>query len=833
MESGRGDEDVEERMAARASLRSFLREVDQLAQQPRQPRRAAQRIDFDLIGSVEAQYASLLHLPPCPCPPTLPCFSALHLPSSSLQSRFSISSIRDGEHLETRVIIRSTSSAKLKRSREVPLEGGGAAGDERGHGSLLLHYRRCSGLTYFSLDIIIDDEDDDAEPGEATGGDERPTKRRRVTRKASPWIFVDRPGEGEGDLVTCRLGCLNIKRDGLFRYSTKNTSHVIRHVEAKHPQFITKYRKAQNNEYSFDELEKEALQQKAASLTELEKMKNNFAKFLRKANNLDKKVEADLVLLCWSIANGISRNSLNDTIFDYFLRLSGSTAAANRHDLQTLYLPQLDSFVKREILQHLKSVRSVAVSSDGWRDSARRNWLDLGLAWVSEVDGGSRWQIDMVDADLIYLPSEISGDIIETVVRNSVDEFVPADCLLATSTNDGAGDEQKAAFQLVQEGNTFWCAAHRVQLAIGDCLDSKKARPPVDCAPHRAVLRKAHDCVVFVNAHRDATARFKELAKTKRENQEGAKAWEQLVLDNDTRWDTDLMLLERIVYFDEELRELYLDGALGMPPECVLTLEEFDLVRGITLVLNPFRDFTKFVQFRNKITVAHVPQKLDDLLASIQPGMFDAGLEGSAPIIFPQLRDFQVRLIASMRARFDPIFQSGSLALAARYFLPGGGAFNFAYFNVDATVTDALIENLLDDFVTLLPSTTGPEETQEHRAIAEATLPVARRALDRLDNNVDLLSWWPQQKHLAALFPLVKMLYAIPASSADNERAFSSASYTLGPRRTRLDLEAFRSEHRIRRFIVAGNDGGSHAGRIQRLERVRDLLRHYTDLVAQ
>jgi hypothetical protein len=769
---------------------------------------------------------------------------------------------RDGQHLEAQIIMRSTLGGGQKRARDdvaglVPpapqklqdaapdpelageevleaqvagtgaVEGDGAAREESRHGSLHFAFTPMPLSHFPSLDSDIDDA------AAATGGDEPSVKRRRVTRKVSPWIFVDRPGEGGGDLVTCRLGCLNIKRDGLFQYSTKNTSHVIRHVEAKHPQFLSKYRKAQNNQYNFDALDKEALQQKEASIKSLEKMKKNFDKFFRKATSLDKKVEADLVLLCWSIANGVSRNSLNDAIFDYFLRLTGSTAAANRHDLQALYLPQLDGFVKREILHRLKTGRSVAVSSDGWRDSVRRNWLDLGLAWVSEEDGGSRWQIDVVDADLIYLPSEISGDIIETAVRQSVDEFVPADCLIATSTNDGAGDEQKAAFQLVQEGNNFWCAAHRIQLAIDDCLDSKKAHPPVDCGPHRAVLRKAHDCVVFVNSHRDATARFKALSKAKRETEEGAKAWEQLVLDNDTRWDTDLMLLERVVYFDREIRELYEDHALGVPPDCILTLEEFDLARGMTLVLDPFREFTKFVQYRNKITVAHVPKKLDELLAKIQPGMFDAALEGAAQVIFPQLRDFQARLIASVRARFHSIFQSDSLALAARYFLPAGGAFNFAHFNVDPATAGELFENLLDDFVALLPTTMGPEETQEHRTIAQATLPIARRALDRLDADVDLLSWWPQQQHLAVLFPLVKMLYAIPASSADNERAFSSASYTLGPRRTRLELEAFRSEHRIRRFIVAGSDGDSQAGRARRLERVRSLLRHYADLVGQ
>jgi len=185
-----------------------------------------------------------------------------------------------------------------------------------------------------------------------------------------------------------------------------------------------------------------------------------------------------------------------------------------------------------------------------------------------------------------------------------------------------------------------------------------------------------------------------------------------------------------------------------------------------------------------------------------------------------------------VRERFEPIFQSDSLALAARYFTPGGGAFNFTYFNVEPAALAEVTVNLLDDYVALLPSDIGPEEAAEHRTIAATLLPIARRALDRLDADVDLLSWWPQQQHLAPLFPLAKMLFASPASSADNERAFSSASYTLGPRRTRLELEAFRSEHRIRRFIVAGTDGESQEGRRLRLERVGTLLTHYAELVA-
>ena len=65
------------------------------------------------------------------------------------------------------------------------------------------------------------------------------------------------------------------------------------------------------------------------------------------------------------------------------------------------------------------------------------------------------------------------------------------------------------------------------------------------------------------------------------------------------------------------------------------------------------------------------------------------------------------------------------------------------------------------------------------------------------------------------------------------ERSFSSASFTLDLRRYRIDLDHFRSEHRIRRFLTAGASSETEAGRLQRLERVRRLLHHFAELVQE
>lgn len=299
-------------------------------------------------------------------------------------------------------------------------------------------------------------------------------------------------------------------------FGASSTNHVERHLEAKHPTMSSNFQKAKNNLYSLEQLEKDIAAAEDKVLQRIEKNKANTDKFFRFVDRgLEHKLQCDLEILLWAIANGVSRSSLNCPIFDLYLRHAGATPVANRHDLGQIHLFQLDALVKKEIRRQLLPLNSVCLFSDGWSDRLRRFWIDLGLAFMVSGPGG--WLIEVIDLDLIPIPGQVTGDVIETCVKESVDEFVPSDCLIATSTNDGGGDERKAAFQLVQGGNDWYCVAHRVQLCIGDCLDHSKARPPEDCAPFRNLIQKAHDLVVFVNGHRNTLQRFSELAARKRE----------------------------------------------------------------------------------------------------------------------------------------------------------------------------------------------------------------------------------------------------------------------------------------------------------------------------
>jgi hypothetical protein len=97
----------------------------------------------------------------------------------------------------------------------------------------------------------------------------------------------------------------------------------------------------------------------------------------------------------------------------------------------------------------------------------------------------------------------------------------------------------------------------------------------------------------------------------------------------------------------------------------------------MTLVLTPFRLFTKAVQYRDKVTTAYLPHLLDDLVGQLTPGAFSQRLIGRAAGVLEQVEAFQLHLIAGIRERFADLFAEGSLALAATYLLPGSEPLTF------------------------------------------------------------------------------------------------------------------------------------------------------------
>ena len=396
---------------------------------------------------------------------------------------------------------------------------------------------------------------------------------------------------------------------------------------------------------------------------------------------------------------------------------------------------------------------------------------------------------------------------------------------MASTTTDGAKNELKAAFEIVNEDNVFHCAAHNIQLVINDVMDPKKANPPPTCAPHREIVRKCHGLVIFINNHKDTHSVFLSLAKAKIAGPEGQHMFQALIEDVVTRWDSELAMMERLYYFDSEIMDLCRQEDLKIPGDLPLTRFEFDLMRAMCLVLIPFRIFTKFVQNKAIVTLAYLPKKIDDLVSHLRPGSFAARLQGCAEGVLEQIEAFQLCLVASIRQRFAYLFEAESLALAARMFLPGRELelFTFANFPLAEGVLDQVKENLISaDYCALLPEDMPNDKKDKKCKTASSIFNDARDELDEAPEDVDPLEWWPAHSDFSLLYPLAKMLLQIPASSAENERSFSSASFVLDERRTRLDLDNFRREHRIRRYLCAH-------GPKEKLNISNNLIQRYSD----
>ena len=124
--------------------------------------------------------------------------------------------------------------------------------------------------------------------------------------------------------------------------------------------------------------------------------------FWSKAVNLDKSVISYFFLLMWAIANGISRSSINDPLFDAFLKSIGTEPASNRQILQSQHLVAIDVRVG---INDSKSAMSVALASNGWRYRARHDWINVVICFiVNSVSKEPKWEIRVIEPDLIFLP---------------------------------------------------------------------------------------------------------------------------------------------------------------------------------------------------------------------------------------------------------------------------------------------------------------------------------------------------------------------------------------------------------------------------------------------
>lgn len=265
----------------------------------------------------------------------------------------------------------------------------------------------------------------------AGDGDEPAARRRRVTRKVTASIFFDPCGDGVK--FACKVGCL--ANDSLSRKELKchNTGHMEKHMVAAHPLLWTQFRACRGNAGNYTALLANIDSAAKSVASKIEKNKKSFLKWPRAAEaKVDGAVKSNLLLLMWQISNGVGRLSANCPIFDMYLRSLGTNPAANRHTLQDSYLPLLSSLVVGELHDELSDCNSVSLSADGWRSRTRQDFVSVTAAWMKTVADGT-WKIGVAEVDLVHVSASCTANNLETLISNSVEDFVRIRSLCVTS----------------------------------------------------------------------------------------------------------------------------------------------------------------------------------------------------------------------------------------------------------------------------------------------------------------------------------------------------------------------------------------------------------------
>jgi len=216
---------------------------------------------------------------------------------------------------------------------------------------------------------------------------DEPDPKRHTRNPLTYMVFVEPfPNFDQMDKkrAYCKLGCIEKDQKSLKSIAVSSTDNVKDHVVARHHQMWLDYEKAENNLISISDFKNKINQMHADALARLQKLNANTLKHYRKIDSgLDKRVRDELTAMIWAISNNVSRVALNCPYFDAYLSSIGGFTLPNRHDLSQVYVPELDQYVINNIRKRLSRVKSVSISSDGWKDRRRRNWMISGLlGWV-------------------------------------------------------------------------------------------------------------------------------------------------------------------------------------------------------------------------------------------------------------------------------------------------------------------------------------------------------------------------------------------------------------------------------------------------------------------
>ncbi len=248
------------------------------------------------------------------------------------------------------------------------------------------------------------------------------------------------------------------------------------------------------------------------------------------------KCESDVRLLLW-----IARGAIPFTTFDLpeFKKWTAHHGLATRSGdhLRRIVLPAVATHVREVFRERLKTAPAAAIVIDGW-DLRKEKVVGIVVHRISDD-----WKLRSEVLGLMAVPGSHTGEALSGAVSARVEAFLGKGTTIAAAVSDNGPNYTKACDKIA--GGEHWpCVLHTLQLVVRDII-GKTGRGRA-----KQLLEEVHDIVRDVRA--DSALRA-ELAAEQEKRQLTVL---QLVMDNDTRWHSELAMLERFVELFEPLRSV-------------------------------------------------------------------------------------------------------------------------------------------------------------------------------------------------------------------------------------------------------------------------------------
>ncbi len=487
-----------------------------------------------------------------------------------------------------------------------------------------------------------------------------------------------------------------------------------------------------------------------------------------------KKTEAALKILTVIIAECLPFNIVDsDCLHAALDSLGMCTLPSSRHLLRYLSLLRMsvDSIVNRR----MAALSFVSVSTDVWT-------APTGASFISIYIQGYTTEMALVHcADLIHFPAPHTAEHIKKLIKDRVDYRTSNKAMLISVTADGATAEQKAGAELVGPSDTLWCLAHLLQLVVRDVINDSNQPYAKDIKLVRTWIETIRDH----NALCEALGRY-----LKERGQKPVK----VSLDVVTRWDSVLTMVRSFLrvwsngiepMIKNKLLDKYISPELDIQQETLIRLE------AMCRVLDNFSTITKLSGLKDFPTLVRVPRWIAELSNNLQPNYYDSVV----------MQEFKSLLLQALKLRTDSIVNTPSLHLTAAMLDPSDHELSYLPPATRRDLWADVNEKLATEVVNMNP----PNKLANGEEVAGATIEAARieitRYHDHCKKNATIIQsevgsqhgenalkriadWWLQHRNL---FPLLAQtargLLAIPATSVNNERAFSSAGVELSKKR--------------------------------------------------